>query len=492
MKYNIIVCVDNENGISKNNIIPWKNKNDMQYFKNKTTKTKCINKKNVIIMGYNTYKYCGVLPNRINILLTKNHYNEIYPDTINLFNSIENIINYCDDLDKSQKIENIYIISGSLYPQFLNLKIIDNVYINQINMNYQCDNFFNFSDYKNDYIFDKTTQISSELINNKYKKKNKNNCFAKDTLVFTNNGYKLIQKLKINNYVISHKNIPRKILNIKINNHKSSMVYLYNELSNIPIQVTKEHPFLINNLMWVKSNDIDKTNHKLTINLIKNNNNILIDLFYVFGYCYKSYDKNNCTVLISKPAILKAINEILVENGYKKLIKQYNYIYLINDINLVHRLNFITNNDNFYKIVSEMNIQSIKYFINGYYDACVPELYFHYPQFDLIHDMIKSHHHREFYEYDYNRCLFLQYLSFYLYDVLHITRILYNGEFFYKLTKIKNTFQSNSSLLVLLVNITEKKLIKRNTKIYNLEVEMDNTYIINNIITHNCNISQDI
>jgi len=489
MNYNIIVCVDKENGISKNNIIPWKNKDDMIFFKNKTTKTIIENKKNVVIMGYNTYKYCGTLSNRINILLTKNHYTENYPSELNVFNNIDNIILYCNN--NEEKIENIFIISGSLYNQFLKKNLINYVYINKLKKSYNCDNFFNFNDYEKNFLLDEIID-KNEITNYKYKKNEILNCFPKDTYVLTNNGYKLIQKLKKENYVISHKNIVRKILNIKSNNHNQPMVYLYNGLSNIPIQSTKDHPFLINNSHWVLSNDIDKNNHKLTIKLIKNSNNVIMELFYVFGYSYKAYDKNNCTILISKPSILKTINEILVEYGYKKLIKQYNYIYLINDINLVHKLNFITNNENFYKIISEMNLQSIKYFMNGYYDACLPELYFYYPQYDLIHNLIKSYNHREFYEYDYIRCLFLQYLSFYLYDVLYINKIMCNGELFYKFTKIRNTFHSEEDLSTLFINITEKKLIKRNTKIYNIEVEMDNTFIVNNIITHNCNISNNI
>jgi dihydrofolate reductase len=42
-----ILAVDINNGLSKDGIIPWRSKNDMQFFLNKT-------KNNIVIMGKNT------------------------------------------------------------------------------------------------------------------------------------------------------------------------------------------------------------------------------------------------------------------------------------------------------------------------------------------------------------------------------------------------------------------------------------------------------
>ena len=43
--FNVILAVDVNNGISKDGIIPWKSKQDLQFFKNKTEKERLPGKK---------------------------------------------------------------------------------------------------------------------------------------------------------------------------------------------------------------------------------------------------------------------------------------------------------------------------------------------------------------------------------------------------------------------------------------------------------------
>ena len=72
MNFNIILCIDNKGGISKNNVIPWHIKLDLTFFKFRTTGN---NNDNAVIMGYNTYLsiksvYKNGLPNRLTIIIT--------------------------------------------------------------------------------------------------------------------------------------------------------------------------------------------------------------------------------------------------------------------------------------------------------------------------------------------------------------------------------------------------------------------------------------
>ena len=74
MEFSIIVATDNIGGIGyydkiKNNYtIPWKNREDMLFFKKTTTG----DKENAVIMGRNTYLSIGKeLPNRKNIIISK-------------------------------------------------------------------------------------------------------------------------------------------------------------------------------------------------------------------------------------------------------------------------------------------------------------------------------------------------------------------------------------------------------------------------------------
>ncbi len=76
MIFNLIVCVDNNYGIGKNNNIPWTFTKDLKYFKNTTSIQKDDGSKpNVVIMGNNTYNSIPnnfkPLKNRINIILSK-------------------------------------------------------------------------------------------------------------------------------------------------------------------------------------------------------------------------------------------------------------------------------------------------------------------------------------------------------------------------------------------------------------------------------------
>ena len=71
MNINLIAAVDNVWGIGKNNELPWKIKEDLEYF-SKITRSSNNNKKNVVIMGRKTWDSIGrPLSGRANIVLTK-------------------------------------------------------------------------------------------------------------------------------------------------------------------------------------------------------------------------------------------------------------------------------------------------------------------------------------------------------------------------------------------------------------------------------------
>ena len=69
MKLGLIVCTDNAGGIAKNGSIPWKNKDDLRFFRVATTG----NNKNAVIMGRTTFESLpyGALPNRLNIIVSR-------------------------------------------------------------------------------------------------------------------------------------------------------------------------------------------------------------------------------------------------------------------------------------------------------------------------------------------------------------------------------------------------------------------------------------
>ena len=104
MPFDIIVGAHSSNmAIGAQGKIPWKCRADMKFFKDLTTHTNDPTKINAIIMGRNTHMSIkNVLPNRLNVVLTKTPPNES--------KSIGQLM-FCNDfdtaIDRVERMENI-------------------------------------------------------------------------------------------------------------------------------------------------------------------------------------------------------------------------------------------------------------------------------------------------------------------------------------------------------------------------------------------------
>ena len=78
MKLNLIYCKNNQNIIGYDNNLLFRIPSDIKYFKEITSQECVKGHKNIVIMGYNTWKSIPdkhkPLENRINIIVTKNHF----------------------------------------------------------------------------------------------------------------------------------------------------------------------------------------------------------------------------------------------------------------------------------------------------------------------------------------------------------------------------------------------------------------------------------
>ena len=148
-----ILAIDSNNGLSKEGIIPWNNKRDLQFFYKKT-------KNNVVIMGKNTYlslpENIRPLKNRLNIVLTsnpdiflneENKENEymseaMFTNNINIHSAIlnnrESFLKCYPALSRDFKI---FIIGGKqIYEHYIPLCEV--VWLTRIKKNYSCDLIF--------------------------------------------------------------------------------------------------------------------------------------------------------------------------------------------------------------------------------------------------------------------------------------------------------------------------------------------------------------
>lgn len=129
----LIVAVDKNNGIGKNNDLPWRIPEDLKYFKRVTTGS-------TVIMGRKTYESIGrPLPNRENIVLTRDDSLEIDGVTV-LSRSIKTIGTMLP-----HTVDECFVIGGA---QIFN-ELIDSankLYMTYIDEEFDCDTFFNWNE----------------------------------------------------------------------------------------------------------------------------------------------------------------------------------------------------------------------------------------------------------------------------------------------------------------------------------------------------------
>ena len=134
MKTALIVAMDSEGGIGKNNDLMWYLPKDMKFFKDTT-------QGQIVVMGRKNYdsipeKY-RPLPNRLNVVLTRNeHFNA--PDCL-VFHSLETCLKHFEE--ETERI--VFIIGGGeIYRMALESDMLDEMYITHVHHRYEAETFF--------------------------------------------------------------------------------------------------------------------------------------------------------------------------------------------------------------------------------------------------------------------------------------------------------------------------------------------------------------
>jgi dihydrofolate reductase / thymidylate synthase len=169
-KINVILICDIKGGIAKNGKIPWKFTEDLKYFKKLTSYVNKVVGKNTLIMGRKTFDSlpCDYLPNRQNVILTTKSNYEI--DELYKYDSSKVIFkkNLFDAINYGKNNGNdIWIIGGAnVYKQAMNYYQVNNLYINIIQHDFECDQFIDIPK----VMFENSTILtcSNELDNKKY------------------------------------------------------------------------------------------------------------------------------------------------------------------------------------------------------------------------------------------------------------------------------------------------------------------------------------
>ena len=158
---NIILALDEQNGLGKDWDLAWRIREDMQYFKEITTWDS--SKQNAVIMWRKTWdsipeKY-RPLPDRINCILSRKFDFEDNFWNICKYNSFESAI---DKLSAREDVWNLFIIWwAQIYNEALKMDNLAKIYLTRVKWNYDCDVFVDFN------------EKDFELIENSDWKKNK-------------------------------------------------------------------------------------------------------------------------------------------------------------------------------------------------------------------------------------------------------------------------------------------------------------------------------
>lgn len=134
MQVSLIVAMDSNRGIGKNNDLMWHLPADMNFFKETT-------KNQIVVMGRKNYdsipeKY-RPLPNRLNVILTRNK--AFKAENCLVFNSL----NECLDYFRNEKDRKVFIIGGGeIYKMALESNFLDEMYITYVNGVFDADTFF--------------------------------------------------------------------------------------------------------------------------------------------------------------------------------------------------------------------------------------------------------------------------------------------------------------------------------------------------------------
>lgn len=130
MAVKMILATDRNWGIGKNNSLPWKFPEDLQYFKECT-------QKGVVIMGSRTFRslpFDNGLPERNNLVITRS--NRTSSDFVHYIKPW-GVRDFIKSYDKD-----LWVIGGAETYKFL-LPYVDEIHHTLIQGDYDCDTFFN-------------------------------------------------------------------------------------------------------------------------------------------------------------------------------------------------------------------------------------------------------------------------------------------------------------------------------------------------------------
>lgn len=116
--YQVVVAATQDMGIGKDGKLPWRLPGDLKFFKDITTNTSDLNKRNAVMMGRKTWESIPPkfrpLPGRLNVVLTRSENSDVAADAENvvLCGSVLSALKMLAEPPYSSSIEKVFLIGG--------------------------------------------------------------------------------------------------------------------------------------------------------------------------------------------------------------------------------------------------------------------------------------------------------------------------------------------------------------------------------------------
>ena len=315
-------------------------------------------------------------------------------------------------------------------------------------------------------------------------------CVPRGYKIKTDNGYKNIEDIKVNDLVLTHTNTYQHVL--KTMNRFSDHINHIKCVGCEDLQLTDEHPLYVlrnNEFCWIKAKDLNKLDY-ITYNI--NTNSIKTDIpdnaLWLLGrYIADGYKEKNSP---NRPVF--AIGKAKVEE-FEQHIKDYSYTVFHADRSAIE-----------YRITDDYLCELIKNLPTGSINKQIPQWVIDLPkeQLEIFYRGYFSgdgHSRKDrdlemFCTVSKELYLALQEIIIKLYNVVPTVSIrhdnrkdtfndTYNAQYSFN---PKNQKVINDQICVPIKEVTRET---KEIEVFNFEVEKDNSYTVNNVIVHNC---QDI
>ena len=315
-------------------------------------------------------------------------------------------------------------------------------------------------------------------------------CVPRGYKIKTDNGYKNIEDIKVNDLVLTHTNTYQHVL--KTMNRLSDHINHIKCVGCEDLQLTDEHPLYVlrnNEFCWIKAKDLNKLDY-ITYNI--NTNSIKTDIpdnaLWLLGrYIADGYKEKNSP---NRPIF--AIGKAKVEE-FEQHIKDYSYTVFHADRSAIE-----------YRITDDYLCELIKNLPTGSINKQIPQWVIDLPkeQLEIFYRGYFSgdgHSRKDrdlemFCTVSKELYLALQEIIIKLYNVVPTVSIrhdnrkdtfndTYNAQYSFN---PKNQKVINDRICVPIKEVTRET---KEIEVFNFEVEKDNSYTVNNVIVHNC---QDI